>query len=111
IDNSWGSVEITGGSGDQLQLTVNKTLRAESKDQLEKARKDVTLDITQQADSLKLYVNGPFRCRCDDCRNSRDDEGYIVKMDFQLRVPRDIDLQLTTVNEGTVVMHNVNGIF
>jgi len=39
IDNIWGSIEVTGGSGDQVQLTVNKTLRAESKEQLEKELK------------------------------------------------------------------------
>ena len=111
IDNIWGSIEVTGGSGEQVQLTVNKTLRAESKEQLEKARKDVTLDITQQSDLLKLYVNGPFRCQCNDCRGSRGDEGYNVKMDFQLRVPRDIDLKIKTVNEGRVIIRQVNGNF
>src|SRR5438045_4568619 len=111
IDNIWGSIEVTGGSGDQVQLTVNKTLRAESKEQLEKARKDVTLDITQQSDLLKLYVNGPFRCQCNDCRGSREDEGYNVKMDFQVRVPRDLDVKVKTVNEGHVIIRNVNGNF
>jgi hypothetical protein len=111
IDNIWGSIEVTGGPGDQVQLTVNKTLRAESKEQLEKARKDVTLDITQQGDLLKLYVNGPFRCQCNDCRGSRGDEGYNVKMDFQVRVPRDIDLKVKTVNEGRVIIREVNGNF
>src|SRR2546423_1633374 len=111
IDNIWGSIEVIGGPSDQVQLTVNKTIRAESKDKLEKARKEVTLDITQQADSLKLYVNGPFRCQCNDCRGSRDDEGHIVTMDFQLRVPPDIDLQLKTVTERPVVIPNANGSY
>src|SRR5256885_7611223 len=38
IDNIWGSIEITGGASDQVLLTVNKTIRAESKDKLEQAR-------------------------------------------------------------------------
>jgi len=53
---------------------VEKTLRAESKQDLELARKEVTLDITQQDGVLKLYVNGPFRCHCDeDCHGRRRD--------------------------------------
>jgi hypothetical protein len=111
VDNVFGSIEVIGGASDQIQLTVNKSLRAESKEALELARKEVTLDITQQDAALKLYVNGPFRCHCDDCRNSRDHEGYIVKMDFQLHVPRDIDTKVKTVNEGRVLLRNVTGAF
>jgi len=111
IDNIWGSIEVVGGSYNEVQLTVKKTIRAESKDKLEKARKDVTLDITQQADSLMLYVNGPFRCQCNDCARSRDDEGYVVKMDFSVHVPRDIDVKVKTVNEGRVLVRNIRGNF
>ncbi len=111
IDNVWGSIEVVGTASDQAQLTVNKSIRAESKGKIEQARKDVTLDITQQADTLKLYVNGPFRCNCRDCGRSRDDEGYIVKMDFQVQVPRDIDIKVTTVNEGRVSVRDIDGSF
>ncbi len=111
IDNIWGSIEVVGTFSNEARLTVNKSLRAESKEKLEQARKDVTLDITQQPDLLKLYVNGPFRCDCHDCNRSRDDEGYIVKMDFQLQVPRDIDIKIKTVNEGRVSVRDINGSF
>src|SRR6266851_1377057 len=111
IDNVWGSIEVVGTSSDQARLTVNKSLRAESKEKLEQARKDVTLDITEQPDSLKLYVNGPFRCDCHDCNRSRDHDGYIVKMDFQLQVPRDIDIKIKTVNEGRFSVRDINGSF
>jgi hypothetical protein len=111
IDNVWGSIEVVGTTSDHAQLTVNKSIRAESKGKIEQAKKDVTLDITQQGDALKLYVNGPFRCNCHDCGRSRDDEGYVVKMDFQVQVPRDIDIKIKTVNEGHVSVRDINGSF
>src|SRR5260370_2327755 len=111
IDNVWGSIEVVGTASDKVQLTVNKSIRAESKGKIEQARKDVTLDITQQADALKLYVNGPFRCDCHDCSRSREFEGYIVKMDFQVQVPRDIDIKVKTVNQGRVSVRDINGSF
>ena len=111
IDNVFGSIEVSGGASDQVQLVVKKTIRAESKDKLEQARKEVTLDITQQEGALKLYVNGPFRCQCPDCVSFHGDEGYVVKMDFQLQVPRDIDVKVKTVNEGHVLVRNVSGSF
>jgi len=106
IDNIFGSIEVTGGQGDQVQLVVNKTISAESKDRMDAAKKEVTLDITDQPDFLKLYVNGPFRCKCengnDGCSSWHGDRGYRVKMDFQLQVPRDIEVKLKTVNSGHV---------
>src|SRR5713101_6917114 len=78
------------------------------KENLEHARKDVTHDITEQPDSLKLYVNGPFRCDCHDCNRSLNHDAYIVKMDFQLQVPRDIDIKIKTVNEGRVSVRDIN---
>jgi hypothetical protein len=111
IDNVWGSIEVVGVASDQVQLTVNKSIRAESKGKIEQAKKEVTLDVTQQADALKLYVNGPFRCNCHDCGRSRDDDGYVVKMDFQVQVPRDVDIKIKTVNEGRVSVRDINGSF
>ena len=111
IDNIWGSIEVVADTADKVELAVVRTTQAESKDKLERAKKEVTLDITQEEGVLKLYVNGPFRCQCDDCRHSRDDEGYRVKMDFKVHVPRDLDIKVKTVNEGRVVVKNTNGSF
>jgi hypothetical protein len=123
VDNIFGSIEVVGGQAGQVELVVNKTLHAESKERMEAAKKEVTLDITDQPDLLKFYVNGPFRCNCNCdsdgcCSGWHGDRGYVVKMDFQLHVPRNIDLKLKTVNSGHVnvrdvignfFVHNVNG--
>src|SRR5437016_4656558 len=65
IDNVWGSIEVVCTNSDQAQLTVKKSVRAESKEKLEQASKEVTLDITEQAAHPKLYVNWHFRCKYD----------------------------------------------
>lgn len=115
VDNIFGSIEVVGGQGDQVQLVVNKTISAESKDRMDAAKKEVTLDITDQPDLLKLYVNGPFRCNCnngrDNCGGWHGDNGYKVQMDFQLQVPRNIEVKLRTVNSGHVRVQNVTGDF
>jgi hypothetical protein len=114
VDNIFGPIEVTGGQGDQVQLVVNKTINAESKDRMEAAKKEVTLDITDQPDLLKLYVNGPFRCNCNNGRDNcvwHGDDGYRVKMDFELQVPRNIEVKLKTVNSGHVHVRDVTGNF
>ncbi|HJX84564.1 MAG TPA: hypothetical protein VJ723_09490, partial [Candidatus Angelobacter sp.] len=80
------------------------------------AKKEVKLDITEQPDLVKLYVNGPFRCNCNcdcgsDCSGWHGDRGYSVKMDFQLQAPRNIALKLKTVNSGHINVRDVTGNF
>lgn len=112
IDNITGFIEVTGSQTDQVQLVVNKAIRAQSKEKLETARKEVSLDITQDGGALKLYVNGPFRCNnnccCDGCSHSGH-QGYSVRMDFQLQVPQRIAVNLKTVNGGHIQVKDVSG--
>src|SRR5215469_8295111 len=56
IDNVWGSIEVVGTGSDQARLTLSKSIRAESKDKLEQARKEVTRDIN--GNFLVRNVNG-----------------------------------------------------
>ncbi|MGC2697196.1 MAG: hypothetical protein WA738_15530 [Candidatus Angelobacter sp.] len=115
VDNIFGSIDVVGGAGDQVQLVISKTISAESKDRMDAAKKEVTLDVTDQPDLLKLYVNGPFRCNCQNgdggCVGWHGDSGYRVKMDFQLQVPRNIEVNLKTVNSGSVHVRDVTGNF
>ena len=111
IDNIWGSIDVVADAANSVEMTVQRSTRAESKAEIAKADKEVTLDITQDQGTLKLYVNGPFRCQCDDCRRDRDDEGYRVKMDFSVHVPKQMDVQLKTVNEGHVLVRGTTGTF
>src|SRR5262249_1492226 len=73
VDNVWGSIDVVGSASDQVQLVVNQTIRAESKDRLAAAKKEVTLDISQDDNVVRLYVNGPFRCQCHDCVSFREE--------------------------------------
>jgi hypothetical protein len=113
IDNITGFIEVTGKDTDQIQLVVNETIRAQSREKLERARQEVALDITQDGGLLKVCVNGPFRCgsgcACNGCSHSDDREGYSVRMDFQLQVPHNILLKLSTVNGGHVQVKDVTG--
>lgn len=116
IDNVTGFIEVTGSQTDQVEVVVNKTLRAESQEKLEKARKEVTLDIKQEGGALRLFVNGPFRCNCcnncsDGCGQWDHHPGYSVRMDFQVQVPHNIAVKLKTVNGGHVQVKDVTGSY
>jgi hypothetical protein len=115
IDNLSGSIEISGYDGSEIQMTANKTIRARTRETLQDAKNEVKLDITEKNGKLSLYVDGPFRCQCRDgssgFRNERHDLGYDVIYDFTLRVPRQTDLWLRTVNRGNIKVENTSGAF
>ena len=92
--------------------------------------------MNESSDGLDLYVDGPFRCQCndrcngtvtsrgncrdcangggrcwDDRRNRDFDRNYRVRYDFVLKVPKAIALCLKTVNDGDVWVDGAAGDF
>jgi len=108
VDNVNGSVHVTGYAGNEVRLVAHMRLRADSSETAEKARREVKLDISQDANTVRFYVDGPFRCRDGGIHIDRD-PGYEVKYDFELQVPHDTATDLKTINDGELRVDNVAG--
>src|SRR5262245_47122230 len=118
LDNVSGSIRVTRANGPAVEMTANKTIRAESQDRVQDARRDVTLDISDRAETVRIYVNGPFRCQCSEGRDGWrsfgarwNDPGYRVDIDFELKVPDGTKMRLRTVNAGDIKIENTTGDF
>lgn len=111
VDNIFGSVDIVGTRGNQVQMVVTQTFAGETQQKLELAKKEVSLDTSNDDGVVRLYVNGPFRCDCHRGWGSDDHKGYMVKMDFKLEVPADMELEVSTVNDGDITVKDVGGEF
>jgi hypothetical protein len=113
VDNVWGSIDVSGGDAGAVQVDVSKRIRAESPERLEAAKREVRLDMSQSGDTVKLYVDGPFRCDCSGGRSvrMRGHSGYQVDYDFRIRAPRDARVDLYTVNGGRITVTNIEGDF
>src|SRR5687768_5516006 len=57
VDNISGSIRVTGYDGRSIEMTAEKTIRAESQDQLQIAKREVKLDVTDKADTVRIYVD------------------------------------------------------
>ena len=114
VDNFDGSVIVLGADTREIKVEIHKTIRARSPEKVQEAKRDVRLDMGPRDDELRLYVDGPFRCRCGDgsvnYRGSRY-YGYEVSFDFTLRVPRETAVRLRTVNRGEIRVENTDGVF
>jgi hypothetical protein len=111
VDNISGFVHVTGYSGAQVQVSVNRQNGADSSAALAEAKRDVRLDMSQQGNFVRLYADGPFRNR--DGVNYRGDDyyGYRVIFDYEIQVPYDTELILKTINDGDIVVKKVSGDF
>ena len=112
VDNVFGAIDVTTVPGDQIQVVANRTTYADTTAEIERAKKEVTLDVTQEGNVVKLYVNGPFRCNnnCNNCWHDRDRD-YQVIYDFTIKVPERIGLKAHTVNHGHVLVKGIQGDF
>jgi len=114
VDNFDGSVTVLGADTHEIKVEVHKTIRARSPEKVQEAKREVRLDMGPQSDELRLYVDGPFRCKCGDgsvnYRGSRY-YGYEVSFDFTLHVPRETAVRLRTVNRGEIRVENTDGAF
>lgn len=106
VDNVFGAITVTGYDGNEVQLVAHKTIFARSPEKVEEALQDVQLEISEKNNTIRLYVDGPFRCQ--NCRG-RQYSGYEVKFDFELKIPRPADFYLKTVNDGDIKVTEVAG--
>ncbi len=111
VDNVFGSIEVVGHSGSTVEMVARETVRARSRTAYDRARQEVELDIVHEGSEVVLFVDGPFRNERGRCCSDWWDRGYTVVYDFELRVPADADLELSTVNEGNVEVRGVRGRF
>jgi hypothetical protein len=107
VDNVEGSIRVTAYDGATVQLEIAKSIRGRSKDDIEQAKKEVELKISEKNNRIDLYVDGPFRCE-DGSRRSRR-LFYRANYDFRIKAPRNCDLDLKTINHGDIEIEGVNG--
>lgn len=110
VNNVNGSITLVGHEGREIELVAHKIIYARTEEKAQEAREDVTLDISTRDNSIRLYVDGPFRGK-DGSVNYRGGRhsGYEVNFDFELKVPRDTDFFLKTVNDGEITVTEVAG--
>jgi hypothetical protein len=104
VDNVNGFVHVTGDSGNTVRVDGEKIIRAQVAEAMERAKSEVTLDITDSNGVARLYVNGPFRNGGHEHRN------YQVIYNLTIRVPQSIALRLKSVN-GEIRAAGTSGQF
>ena len=103
VDNVTGWIEASASTGGSVEVDIEKTLRARSQDRMALAKKEVTLNQTQEGGLVRLLVDTPYRNHGGDL--------YEFEYNFKLRIPRNVAIELKTVNKSHILVEGTSGEF
>lgn len=112
VDNINGRVVVTGEDRTDVAAVIIETIEGENAEAVARAKREARLDRSPgPGRTVRLYADGPWRCGekkngKSDCRESWN-LPYSVRYDLELKVPRDLDLDLSTVNSGELTVRGV----
>jgi DUF4097 and DUF4098 domain-containing protein YvlB len=129
IANINGDVNVVGYTGDKIIVEVEKTITAKTESRLEAGKQDLKLQSIDRADTIILYIedgcasfgrtsqgrknNGWHRDGWGynwNCNQGNCDRPYDYKMDFTVKVPSNVNLRISTINDGDLSVEKVSGI-
>jgi len=111
IYNIFGSVKVEGYDGNKVVFEVHKTIKADNDTQLELGKNEFRFQIIQQHDSIIAYISEPFDSRPNRNVNRHDNREieYGFQLDFVVKVPYEMNLNVTTVDKGDINVGRVSG--
>jgi hypothetical protein len=116
VRNINGFIRVEATSDSAVQMSIHKVIRAETRDDLAAAQRDVRLEFRDGAPRVEAIVADHRGHVCGQEWNDRGDDRwdrirYNVRFDFTIRVPRDVALRLCTINSGEVIVNGTRGDF
>jgi DUF4097 and DUF4098 domain-containing protein YvlB len=116
IQNLNGSIFVEGYDGDKIQLQIEKIVSAETAKYLELGKKEIGLKVIKQGDEVIIYPDIPhmeYKNGHLSSINYKDykEPPYDHRMNFTVKIPRNIKLHVGTINNGEVVVRDTQGDF
>lgn len=129
VANINGSITVTGYSGDKILVEVTKTVAGKTQARFDKAKDEIKLGVMDLADTIILYVDGLCGGFGRNAHKSKDrfqsagnwnyqwnsacrgcNDGIDYKMNFVIKVPAGLNLNVSTINDGDIDVGQVNGM-
>ena len=108
--NVFGDVKVEGYNGNQVIIEIDETIMADKAEDLEIAKRDFKAGFDQKADSIIVYTAAPYDTRPHiDKDDNRTRRNYIIKLDYTVKIPNNMNIKVATVNSGEVIVKDVYG--
>lgn len=112
VDNVDGYIHVTGTDSSQVRVTAHKTIRAETDSDLQEAKSEVKLEMTEKPGTVSIYYDAPWRCNGEGrgCGGEHR-HFYNVTYDIDVEAPRSARLVVSTINNGDIRIDKKDGNF
>lgn len=105
IDNIWGDITIKAGGGDRIEMSIRIVRQADDQESFDRSLEQIPLAIEQHGNGVSLRVGRDYRGwrdrpRCNGCK---------LRVDLVVSVPADASLDVSTVNDGDIVIAGITG--
>ncbi|MFC2106707.1 DUF4097 family beta strand repeat-containing protein [Bacteroidota bacterium] len=113
--NLFGSVDVEGYKGNTIKIEVLRNIQYESNEELEIAKEELQLMLTETNKGYLLHYNMPevkideekMRTSFNFCGESLE---YKFEFNVKIMVPEDINLHISTVDKGDVSIEKTSGL-
>lgn len=117
VKNINGPIRVEGYDGSSVKLEIEKTISAKRESYLEQGKQEIQIKIEEVENRIYVYVESPnndFNTVSGKYENRRHNNQW-VKLDyrfhvaFKLKVPRSMNVELATMNDGDIYAKDVQG--
>jgi len=113
VYNMSGFIRVESYSGDKVIMEIDEKMSAKTESQLERGKKEFKMVFDQTDDTVLFYILEPYDTRpnIEHKKNTWDDRElrYTTKLDIVLKVPAEMNLDVSTVMDGDVTIKDVFG--
>ncbi len=105
IDNLWGDVKVRAGKPGKIVVTIEELRSAPDQRRFDRSLETLQLNIEADDNGLALYVGNQDR----DWHGRNNCRGCKVNYQFDVVVPVDTQLDVSTVNDGRIDIAGIKG--
>jgi hypothetical protein len=113
VYNIDGFIKVEGYDGNKVLVEVDKTISGKTNEILEEGKRELKLEFEQRADSVIVYIIEPWDSRPTKNRVRKNNDNRNIKyhhnLNFTIKVPKSMNLDISTINNGDIVVADVSG--
>lgn len=107
VYNLLGTIKVEGYPGNKILVVVDKKISGNDESKVEKAVKEFELGIETTGNTVQLFTKTPYDTRPGN--KNINQSGYSIRLNYSIKVPKDINIKLSTINDGSIQVTGVDG--
>ena len=105
---------MEGYSGSTIVLEIEKEISADNSKDLELGKSELEIKVLELENRIVVYPDAPYisydekGLKFSWCNNN-EEPAYQHKLSFKIKVPKNVNLNVSTINDGDIKVGNTQG--